>query len=392
MILLATLLVLQTASSPLVVTGYDHFYNVEYPQAIADFQKAVDDEPTNPLLHNHLAQAVLFSMMFRAGALETEMVTGGNAFARQPGMEPTPAERKLFEASINESIRLSKAALEKDPNDTVALYAQGAAIGFRGTYNYLVRKAWLDALRDTTAARKLHNRVAELEPGQIDALMMQGVHDYVIGSLPAATRALVTILGYHGDREGGIRTLQLVAEKGSDNKVDAEILLGIIARRERRPQDAIPICLSLHERYPRNWLVLFELSQMYADLGDKEKALQVLDRVETLKLQGSPGFGTLSMERIEYARGNLLFWYNEPDAAIRHLRRATSNANLLDPNSAASAWLRLGQCLDLMNHRQEARSAYRATVRDWSNSDEAKSARHYLSHPFTPKEKTSISN
>ena len=38
------------------------------------------------------------------------MVTGGNAFARQPGMEPTPAEQKLFEDSINESIRLAKAA------------------------------------------------------------------------------------------------------------------------------------------------------------------------------------------------------------------------------------------------------------------------------------------
>ena len=157
-------------------------------------------------------------------------------------------------------------------------------------------------------------------------------------------------------------------------------------RRERRPQDAIPLCLSLHQRYPRNWLVLFELSQMYADLGDKDKALQALDRVEELKLAASPGFGTLSLERIEYARGNLLFWYDEPDAAIRHLRRATANANLLDPNSAASAWLRLGQCLDLKDRRAEARAAYRAAIRDWPNSDEAKSARRYLTRPFTKKE------
>ncbi|MBL0158666.1 MAG: tetratricopeptide repeat protein [Bryobacterales bacterium] len=391
MILLATLLLLQTASNPLVVTGYDHFYNIEFPQAIAAFQQAATEDPANPQLQNHLAQAVLFSMMFRAGALETEMVTGGNAFARQPGMEPTPAEQKLFDEAIAESIRLSKAALEKDPNDTAALYAQGAALSFRGTYNYLVRKAWLDALRDSTAARKLHNRVAELDPANIDAMLMQGAHDYMVGSLPATTRALVILLGFHGDREGGIRTLQLVAEKGTDNKVDAEILLGIIARRERRPQDAIPICLSLHERYPRNWLILFELSQMYADLGDKEKALQALTRVEELKLDGSPGFGTLSLERIEYARGNLLFWYDETDAAIRHLRRATANAQFLDPNSAASAWLRLGQCLDLKGLRDDARAAYRTAVRDWPHSDEARSARRYLSRPFTQKEKTSIS-
>ena len=131
---------------------------------------------------------------------------------------------------------------------------------------------------------------------------------------------------------------------------------------------------------------------MYADLGDRNKALQALDQVEELKLAASPGFGTLSLERIEYARGNLLFWYDEPDAAIRHLRLATAGANRLDPNSAASAWLRLGQCLDLKARRTEARAAYRQGIRDWPNSDEAKSARRYLNRPFSQKEKSSISN
>ncbi|WP_321472250.1 tetratricopeptide repeat protein [uncultured Paludibaculum sp.] len=377
---------------PLVRKGYDHFYNLEYPQAIASFQKAVEAAPSDPDRHNHLAQAVLFSLMFRAGALETEMVTGGNPFLRRPRMEPTPAEEKLFQDSLNTSIRLSTAALETNPNDTKALYAEGVALGLRGTYNYLVKKAWLDSLRDMTAGRKLHNRVYELDPTNIDALMMQGMHDYVVGSLPFAYKLLGFLAGFHGDREQGIRTVQIVAEKGKYNRVDAEILLGIAARRERRPAVALKICEDLRAEFPRNFLILFELSQMYADLGDKDNAWKALNRVEELKKSDAPGFQSLPLERIEFARGNLLFWYDEPDAAIVHLRRATDGAQRLDPNSGVTAWLRLGQCLDLKKRRVDAKKAYRSADEYWTASDEAKLARKYLDKAFTINEKRAISN
>ena len=45
-----------------------------------------------------------------------------------------------------------------------ALYTLGVAYGLRANYNFLVRKAWMDSLRDATTARKLHNRVTELIP------------------------------------------------------------------------------------------------------------------------------------------------------------------------------------------------------------------------------------
>jgi tetratricopeptide (TPR) repeat protein len=390
-VILALLILAQNLDS-LVLTGYDHFYNVEYSQAIHAFQQAVTAAPQEAEYRNHLAQAVLFQLMFRAGALETEMVTGGNPFIRLPKMQPTAEQERLFHESINESLRLTTLALQKNPRDVKALYSQGVALGFRGTYYYLVRKAWMDALKDVTAGRKLHNRVVELDPSNVDARMMQGVHDYVVGSLPWTYRMLGFLVGFHGDRAEGIRTVELVARKGRENKVDAEILLGIVARRERRPQDAIRVCEDLRQRFPRNFLILFELSQMYADLGDKPKAWAALDRVEELKHAGSPGFAALPVERIEVARGNLLFWYDDPEAAIPHLKRATANIGVLDPNAGVTAWLRLGQCLDLKGRRKEALVAYQAAERFSPASEEAKWARRALARPFTWREKQAISN
>jgi tetratricopeptide (TPR) repeat protein len=378
------------ALDPLVQRGFDHFYNIEYPEAEAAFQQAIAASPNDPNRYNHLAEAVLFGMIYRCGALESEMVTGGNPFLRHPKMEPTRQERQLFDNSINKALELTSSALQKNPNDVDALYAQGVTLGFRGTYEYLVKKAWLDALHDVTAARKLHNRVVELDPSRIDARMTQGAHDYLIGSMPLMYRMLGFLAGFHGDREQGMRTLRVVAEKGFYNQVDAQILLGAIYRRERRPWAVIPTLENLRARYPRNFIVLFELSQMYADMGDKARALAPIEQIEKLKQSGAPGFRTLSEERIAFARGNLLFWYEEFDSAIANLERATAHAEVLDPNSGPSAWLRLGQCYDIRGRRRAAVNAYSKAVAFTPDGEPAKQARHYLSSPFSLAEKHDI--
>ena len=80
--------------------------------------------------------------------------------------------------------------------------------GLRANYNFLVRKAWMDSLKDATAARKAHNRVIEIDPTNTDARLVQGVHDYIIGSLPFHIKILGFIAGFHGDRESGMKALQ----------------------------------------------------------------------------------------------------------------------------------------------------------------------------------------
>ena len=68
---------------------------------------------------------------------------------------------------------LAQARLQTNPRDTGALYALGVSYGLRGNYDFLVRKAWRDALSDATAARKAHTRITEIDPANIDARMVQ---------------------------------------------------------------------------------------------------------------------------------------------------------------------------------------------------------------------------
>jgi len=370
------------AQEGIVARGFEHFYNLEYDEAIADFSEAVARHPDLPSVHNHLAQAILYRAMFRAGALESELVTGNNPFLRRPKVEATPEEDQRFRRAVQKSMELCQARLKQNPRDTAALYALGVAHGWRANYNFLVRKAWRDALRDATSARKLHNKVSDLDPSAIDARLMQGVHDYVVGSLPLLWKMLGFLIGFRGDKEQGIRTLELVAQKGVVNREDARILLCAIYRREKRPQQAVPLLEELIRRFSRNYLLYLELAQMHSELGDKTKALAALRQLQTLKESGAPGFARLPWERLWYAEGNIQFWYNDLDAALENMKKATAGAEALDLNTGVLAWMRLGQLYDLKGQRASAQQAYRRAIAFAPASDAAAESRRYLNSPY----------
>ena len=281
---------LPLGAQDLVAEGFDHFYNLEYDQAIAAFQKAIAQDPDSPDLHNHLAQTIVFQEMYRNGALESETVSGTNSFLRRPKMNPSPETEKRFLAEIDKAIALSEARLKKNPNDTGALYAEGISCGIRSDYYWVVKKSWHDSLRDATMARRLHNRIVELEPNNVDARLVQGVHDYIVGSLPWHYRMLGFLIGIHGDKERGIRTVQEVAKNGKLNGVDAEIFLCAMYRRENRTRLAVPLVQDLIQRFPRNYLLRLELSQMYSMAGDGTHGLEAVEEVARLKRQHAPGY------------------------------------------------------------------------------------------------------
>ena len=273
--LLLALLLLFALRAPAaaISKGFDQFYNLDYDGAIAEFKKQISADPENPAAYDNLAMAVLYRDMFRFGALESELVSGTNAFLRQPKMNPTPADQAEFEGAIGKAMALSQSRVDKNPKDALAFYTLGVAYGLRANYSFLVRKAWMDALRDVTSSRKLHHKALDLDPSMVDARMLEGVHDYIVGSLPWHLKLLGFLAGFRGDREEGIRTVEDVAAHGDRNRVDAEILLCVEYRRESRPQKAVPLLQSLIARFPRNHLLRFEIAQMYADLGDKKNAL-----------------------------------------------------------------------------------------------------------------------
>jgi tetratricopeptide (TPR) repeat protein len=381
--LLLALTVLPMGGQQAVIDeGFNHFYNLEYDQAMAVFEKAIAQNPGLPDLHNHLAQSLIFREMFRNGALESELVSGSNSFLRRPKLNPTPETEKRILDEIASSMALAEAKLKQNPNDTAAMYALGIAYGLRSNYFWVVKKAWRDSLKDATAARKLHNRISELEPNNVDARLVQGLHDYIAGSLPWGFKMLGFMVGIHGDKEKGVRTVQDVAKNGKRNRVDAEVFLCALYRRENQSKLAVPLVQDLIRRYPRNYLLRMELGQMYSQAGDGVRGLQAVDEVARLKETHAPGFDRVPWEKIYYQQGSIQFWYNDLDRSLENMKKVAAAGDDVDLNTGVQAYLRMGQIYDMKQRRPEAIAAYKKAIAYAPQAEAAQESRKYLSTPY----------
>jgi tetratricopeptide (TPR) repeat protein len=376
-----TIVPLMAGDSP-VERAFDHFYNLEYAEAAALFEQAIAREPNRPELHNHLAQTLVFQEMFRNGALESELVNGTNSFLRRPKLNPSSETERRFLGEVDRSLALCDALLKKNPKDTAALYAMGIAYGLRSDYFWVVKKSWRDSLRDATEARKAHNRVVELEPENMDARLVQGLHDYIVGSLPWHYRVLGFLVGFRGDKDRGIRTVREVASRGNDNRVDAQILLCALYRRENQTRLAVPIVQELMGKFPRNYLLHLELAQMYSMAGDGAHGLETLKELARLKTAHRAGLDRVPWEKIYYQQGSIQFWYNDLPGALENMKKVTADADRIDLNTGVLAFLRTGQIYDLTKHREEALEAYRKAIQYAPEAEAAQESRKYLATPY----------
>jgi len=385
LLLLTALCAAQPDKAAIVAEGFEAFYNLEYEPAIASFEKALALDPADPQLHNYLAEGLLFRELFRNGALESEIVTGNNSFVRRISMEPSPEVEKRFMSEIDRSLKLCTDRLAKTPRDTATMHTMAVALGLRANYGFLVRKTWVASLGDSSKAQKLDREVTAIDPSNYDARLIQGTYDYIVGSLPLYMRALSFVAGYHGDKNRGIATLEEVATKGSESRNDAEIILCALYRREGQPRRAIPRVLAMTQRYPRNYIVRFELGQMYAAAGMRREALDVMAEVARLKQQNAPGFGRIPTEKIAYETGNLQFWFDDLDNAMTNFRRATATSDgmkQLDLNTGALAFMRQGQIYDLRHQHSLAVPVYRLAIGFAPEAEAAKESKRYLASPY----------
>lgn len=370
---------------PLQSPGWRYFYNNQYDSAIEYFSRETREQPDNPAAYNHLAQSVLYRELFRNGALESELVTGNNPFLRRAKVNISDENREKFENAVDKAESLAQRQLKKQNDDAQALYDLSVTYGLRANFNFLVDKSWKEALHNATESRTYSNKVIEIQPGLTDAYLIQGVHDYVVGSLPFYLRMAGFLAGFHGDREKGLQELQNVARNGVLNKYDARILLAIIYRREHRPKDAIPLLQDLARIFPHNDLLQLEQVQMYSDAGNKEAALAVLAKVQKLKAEQVEGYREIPIEKIRYLRGNLLFWYGDIGPALEEIKAVTSKTTNLDLNTEVLAWLRLGQLYDLEGQHGNAVFAYKRTMKAAPSSPAASEAKSYIASPYKRK-------
>ena len=275
----------------------DHFFNLEYEAAIQDYTKLIEQNPNDALAYNGLASAQLYKELYRLGLLESSALRGDNEFLRQQRPPADPQTKARFEDTLLRGRRVAEALLSRDRQ--TALYALGNNYALRGNYEFMVDKSWFSALRNGSKARDYCEQLRKLNPNFVDAYLVLGVHEYLLGSLPMPVKVLAALGGMRGNKEKGQALVGRVATEGRLARHEARILLALLYRREKRPLDAARLLEGLLADFPRNYVLGLELASMYVDAGQSDRALATFKDLLRRAEEHAPGFDRLPRDAVK---------------------------------------------------------------------------------------------
>ena len=354
----------------------DHLRNLEYDAAQKGVEGWLRQHPDDLRGLNYLGNVMLQREMFRRELLENQ-VYGPRGAAFRDEKPPLPAgfQQELF-GILGKAEALADGRLKQNSRDEEALYWGGVAHVTRAIFRLTLTRERLAALREAKEARKLHAQLLALNPGFVDARLVVGTYDYVVGSLPWYMKVLASLVGYRGDRARGLEEIKRVTEQGRWAREDAKSFLAILYFREKRYAEALVILQGLAQSYPRNFLLPQEMARVYKAQGDWRAAAAAYSAILARYEANVPGYGRIPLAKILYQAGQTRAQLGEREEALRLYERAAKRAeNDLYVYRAELA--AAGLCWQL-NRRADARRKYERVANAVPSTDEGKAARRSL--------------
>lgn len=365
-------------SDPLNAAAFEHFYDMDYEQSIEEFTQISQRHPGDADALNHLLTALLFRELYRIGALNAGEYANDSFIDTEHGQ----ADQRVcdqIKSLVRQAENIEESRLDAKPKDVAALYARGVTRAQFATYTALIEHAWFSALRNALGARRDHEKVLDLDPKYVDAKLIVGTHNYVVGSLPWGVKAASSMMGLGGSKEKGLQYLKEAAAGNSETSIDAKIVLVLFMRRERRFDEALQILRSLEPQYKHNVLFALEEGNLLRAKGQNPDAEAVYRRIWRDGQNGN--YAGLNFEVAAVARGDLL-------RSERNYAGAAASYELVSQLSkpyretAQKAAISAGEMYDLLHNRDQAVKRYQAALALDSTSALADTARKRLKEPY----------
>ncbi|MEX2261164.1 MAG: hypothetical protein WD696_04395 [Bryobacteraceae bacterium] len=255
------------APAPEIDQAFTRLYNFDFSGSHAVLDQHIAANPSDPLGFAVRASAYLFHELDRLGILEGEFFADDKRLIDKKKLKPDPDVRAKFFATVDAAQTRALAVIKSDPDDRNALFALCIASGVVTDYVALIEKKQFGSLSHVKKSTQYAQRLLKLDPQFYDAYLTTGLTEYLIGSLPFFVRWFIRIDHVEGDKDQGIRNLELVAREGRYLKPFAKVLLAMVYLREKRPLDTQRLLVELSGAYPENKLFRKELAKVTAKIG-----------------------------------------------------------------------------------------------------------------------------
>ena len=368
-------------NDPLVKEAFDRFYLLDYAGAVERFSRFHDLHPGDPQPTALLLDAVLFQELYRQDLLDTTFYANDGFLTGRHATQEDPQARERILSLADEAIHEADWRLSKNPNDVDALYARGWTRALKCTYIAMVERGYMAGFKLATAAKDDEVRVLQLDPDYVDAKLVVGVYEYVVGALPLPFKFLIGFAGITGSKSRGLQMLTDDGNRGPMTSVEARTTIALFLRREGRYKEAIQVVRTLKNQYPRDYLFNMEEANLRKDAGEGMAAIDAYR--EILAANEKPGyFYSPRLELTYFGLGDALRGQRHYAEAAQAYEQAAWTPSV-SPELKIRCLLAAGQCHDLNGERQPAVKDYQAAIASGPNTSRADTARKYLRRPYT---------
>jgi tetratricopeptide (TPR) repeat protein len=365
---------------PQVRAAYDRFYNLDFPDAVAMFRSFRAAHPGDPQASAYLLDALIFQELYRLDLLDTTFYANDGFLTGRHATDEDPGKRNEIFALADETVREADWRLSQNPNDVDALFARAWVRALRCTYVAMVERAFGTGFRLATKARDDAARALAIDPAYVDAKLITGVYDYVVGALPWPFKLMIGFAGITGSKSAGLALLWDAANHGVITRMEARTAIALFLRREAKYGQAIDVVRSLRNEYPHDFLFCLEEANLRKDAGEGMAAVQAYRQV--LEDAAKPGyFASAHLELAEFGLGDALRGQRHYDEAAHAYEQAAATP-AVGSELKIRALLAAGQCLDLAGQRPLAVRDYQAAISAGPGTSRADQARKYLQSPF----------
>ena len=363
-------------NDPLVKEAFAHFYDLDYAGAVERFERFHAQHPGDPQPTVLLLDAMLFQELYRQDLLDTTFYANDGFLTGRHATQEDPKVRDRILSVSDEAIHEADWRLSQNPNDVDALYARGWARALKCTYIAMVERGFGAGFKLARAAKDDHARVLQLDPNYVDAKLVVGVYDYVVGALPLPFKLLVGFAGITGSKSRGLEMLADDGRRGLTTSVEARTTTALFLRREGRYKEAIDVVRGLKSEYPRDYLFHLEEANLRKDAGEGMGAVDAYR--EILAANAKPGFFYAPrLELTYFGLGDALRGQRHYGEAAQAYEQAAGSQNV-GPELKIRSLVDAGQCRDRNGERAPAVKDYQAAIDNGPSTSRADTARKYL--------------
>ena len=365
---------------PQVREAFQHFYNLDFPGAVSRFERFHSQHPGDPQATAYLLEAVVFQELYEEDLLDTTFYANDGFLTGKHATREDPRIRAHVMSLTDEAIHESDWRLGRNPNDVDALYARSWVRALECTYLAMVDREFATGFRLATKARDDAAHALQIDPNYVDAKLVNGIYEYVVGALPWPFKFLIGFAGITGSKKQGW-PCQRCRRSRHEHQPGGRTAIAFFLRRESRYREAIQVVRTLETQYPHDFLFRLEEANLRKDGGE---GMVAVDAYRALLADAEkPGyFADAKLELAYFGLGDALRGQRHYGEAAEAYEKAASAINV-GPELKIRSLVAAGEPRDLNGERPLAVRDYQAAISAGPDTSRAETARKHLRTPYT---------